>query len=114
MWNKIYVCQSVLCFDFVGIKFIPSTSVFQFHSSLRQFYTMASGGDDPLVDADEADKGMLDEKIVVNFASKEQFMSVTGIGEKLQVQFCLSVKAAVTLPSLCLNLLTKNTLPAES
>ena len=63
---------------------------------------MASGGEDPLVDADEADKGMLDEKIAVNLASKEQLMSVTGIGEKMLVQFCLSVKAAVTLSSLCL------------
>ena len=35
-----------------------------------------------LVDADEADKGMLDEKFAVNFASKEQLLSVTGIGEK--------------------------------
>ena len=102
MWNKIYLCHSVLCFDFDGNKSISSTSVFQFHAYLPQFYTMASGGEDTLVDADEADKGVLDEKIAVNFASKEQLMSVTGIGKKLLVQFCLSAKAAVTLPSLCL------------
>ena len=92
----------MLCFDIVGNKFISSTSVVQFHACLRQFYMMASGGEDPLVDADETDKGMLDEKIAVNFASKDQLMSVPGIGEKMLVQFCLSEKAAVTLPSLCL------------
>ena len=71
----------MLCFDFDGNKSISSTSVFQFHACLRQFYTMASGGEDTLVDADEADKGVLDEKIAVNFASKEQLMSVTRIGK---------------------------------
>ena len=92
----------MLCFDFVGNKFISNTSVFQFHACLRQFYTMTSGGEDPLEDAEETDKGMLDEKIAVNFASKDQLMLVPGIGEKLLVQFCLSEKAVVTLPSLCL------------
>ena len=75
---------------------------------------MASGGEDPLVDADETDKGMLDEKIAVNFASKEQLMSVSGIGEKI-ASAILSVRESsgnITKP--VLNLLTKNTLPAES
>ena len=60
----------MLCFDFGGNKFISSTSVFQFHACLRQFYTMASGGEDPLVDADEADKGMLYKKNCSKFFFK--------------------------------------------
>ena len=104
----------MLCFDFVGNKFISSTSVFQFHACLRQFYTLTSDGEDPLVDAEETDKGMLDEKIAVNFASKDQLMSVPGIGEKI-ASAILSVRESsgnITKP--VLNLLTKNTLPAES
>ena len=53
----------MLCFDFVANKFISNTSDFQFYACLRQFYMMASGGEDPLVDAEETDKGMLDEKL---------------------------------------------------
>ena len=102
------------CVLTVGNKFISSTSVFQFHACLRQFYTMTSGGEDPLVDAEETDKGMLDEKIAVNFASKDQLMSVPGIGEK-NASAILSVRESsgnTTKP--VFNLLTKNTLPAES
>ena len=75
---------------------------------------MTSGGEDPLVDAEETDKGMLDEKIAVNFASKDQLMSVPGIGEKI-ASAILSVRESsgnITKP--VLNLLTKNTLPADS
>lgn len=104
----------VLCFDFVGNKFISSTSVFQFHACLRQFYTMTSGGEDPLVDAEETDKGMLDEKIAVNFASKDQLMSVPGIGEKIASAILSVRESSGNITKSVLNLLTKITLPAES
>ena len=75
---------------------------------------MASGGEDPSVDADETDKGMLDEKIAVNFASKEQLMSVTGIGEKIASAILSVQESSGNITKPVLNLLTKNTLPAES
>ena len=60
-----------------------------------------------MVDAEETDKGMLDEKIAVNFASKDQLMSVPGIGEKIASAILSVRESSCNITKSVLNLLTK-------